>query len=170
MASFIEANSLSSITQLAGNPPRYPRNPTEQKRSSLVLYIARVPGSRGKWNFAISRFLLSNARLDVILTPMKPRLKNVTAEDVASSLFYLHLDLPGDNLLMETDDEDKDEYGDQVDTLIPTPRNSAISRKPIQQDSATQNPPNTEIPPPLPPRPDFDQRRGLKGLPLMLNP
>jgi len=43
-----QANSLSSITQLAGNPPRYPRNPTEQKRESLVLYIARVPGSRGK--------------------------------------------------------------------------------------------------------------------------
>lgn len=48
MALPLQANSLSSITQLAGNPPKYPRNPTEPKKESLVLYIARVPGSRGK--------------------------------------------------------------------------------------------------------------------------
>jgi hypothetical protein len=47
MAPQVEANSLSDITQLASNPPRYPRNPTEPKRQSLTLYIARVPGSRG---------------------------------------------------------------------------------------------------------------------------
>jgi hypothetical protein len=47
MAPHIEANSLSDITQLASNPPKYPRNPTEPRRASLTLYIARVPGSRG---------------------------------------------------------------------------------------------------------------------------
>ena len=47
MATAVEANSLSSITQLAANPPRYPRNPSQETRPSLVLYIARVPGSRG---------------------------------------------------------------------------------------------------------------------------
>jgi hypothetical protein len=44
----VEASSLSDITQLAGNPPKYPRNPTERKREPLTLYIARVPGSRGR--------------------------------------------------------------------------------------------------------------------------
>ncbi|KAA8566616.1 hypothetical protein EYC84_009161 [Monilinia fructicola] len=58
---FVEANSLSGLTQLAANPPKYPRNPTEQKRANLVLYIARVPGSN-----------------DIILTTLKPQLKNVT--------------------------------------------------------------------------------------------
>jgi hypothetical protein len=44
----IEANSLSDITQIASNPPKYPRNPTENQRQPLTLYIARVPGSSGK--------------------------------------------------------------------------------------------------------------------------
>jgi hypothetical protein len=48
MASYVEAYSLSDITQLASNPPKYPRNPTEQKRQPLTLYIARVPGSKGE--------------------------------------------------------------------------------------------------------------------------
>jgi hypothetical protein len=47
MAPHIEANSLSDITQLASNPPKYPRNPTEPRRVSLTLYIARVPGNKG---------------------------------------------------------------------------------------------------------------------------
>lgn len=43
----IEAKSLSSLTALAANPPSYPRNPTHVKHEPLVLYIARVPGSKG---------------------------------------------------------------------------------------------------------------------------
>ncbi|EDN97371.1 hypothetical protein SS1G_11896 [Sclerotinia sclerotiorum 1980 UF-70] len=82
---FVEANSLSGLNQLAGCPPKYPRNPTEQKRANLVLYIARVPGSN-----------------DIILTTLKPQLKNVTSEDIASSLYYLHLNSDEDvHLLSE---------------------------------------------------------------------
>lgn len=44
----VEARSLSSITAIASNPPAYPRNPTQQPLDPLVLYIVRVPGSRGK--------------------------------------------------------------------------------------------------------------------------
>ena len=44
----VEANSLSDILELAANPPKYPRNPTEKERQSLTLYIARVPGSKGR--------------------------------------------------------------------------------------------------------------------------
>ena len=43
----VEARSLSSVTTLASNPPAYPRNPTQEPCEPLVLYIVRVPGSRG---------------------------------------------------------------------------------------------------------------------------
>ncbi|KAF1963291.1 hypothetical protein CC80DRAFT_1957 [Byssothecium circinans] len=79
----IEAKSLSSLTALASNPPSYPRNPTHEKHEPLVLYIARVPGSR-----------------DVFLSPMKPREKVVTAEDIQNSLYYIHADHPEDERFM----------------------------------------------------------------------
>ena len=68
-----EASSLSSVTEIASNPPPRPDAPTAS-RQALVLYIARVPGSR-----------------DVFLTPIKPREKVVTAEDVQSSLYFVHI-------------------------------------------------------------------------------
>jgi hypothetical protein len=56
MAPHVEANSLSDITQLASNPPKYPLNPTEPRRESLTLYIARVPGSKGWFSPIYFRF------------------------------------------------------------------------------------------------------------------
>jgi hypothetical protein len=50
-------------------------------------------------------YIYLNRVLDVILTPMKPRRKNVTAEDVTSSLYYLHLDLPSDQIVVKNPDE-----------------------------------------------------------------
>ena len=44
----IEAQSISSLSHLLANPPRYPRNPTHPVHDPLVLYIVRVPGSKGK--------------------------------------------------------------------------------------------------------------------------
>lgn len=46
----IQANSLSEITALAENPPTYPRYTDSKSREPLVLYISRVPGSRGKFD------------------------------------------------------------------------------------------------------------------------
>lgn len=68
-----EASSLSSVTEIASDPPPRPDAPIAS-RQALVLYIARVPGSR-----------------DVFLTPIKPREKVVTAEDVQSSLYFVHI-------------------------------------------------------------------------------
>ncbi|EHA50123.1 hypothetical protein MGG_03481 [Pyricularia oryzae 70-15] len=84
MAQAVEARSLSRLNALAANPPQYPVNPTEQRQEPLILYISRVPGSR-----------------DVIFSPFKPQLKNVTGEDVANSLYYIHLDTPSDFDLQE---------------------------------------------------------------------
>ncbi|KAK5137190.1 hypothetical protein LTR08_000695 [Meristemomyces frigidus] len=70
----VEASSLSTITTIGASPPPHPGIPIESIGAPLVLYIARVPGSR-----------------DVFLTPMKPRDKVVSAEDVQSSLYYVHV-------------------------------------------------------------------------------
>ena len=75
MTSAVEAHSLSSITNVAANPPKHPVTSHDADAQSLTLYIARVPGMR-----------------DVFLTPLKPREKVVSAEDVQSSLYYVHVD------------------------------------------------------------------------------
>ncbi|CZT14622.1 uncharacterized protein RCC_00594 [Ramularia collo-cygni] len=83
MTNVVEASSLSAVTDIATNPPPHAHAPTHLPPLPLILYIARVPGSR-----------------DVFLTPMKPREKVVTAEDVQSSLYYVHVngDETGDKL------------------------------------------------------------------------
>ncbi|KAK0113693.1 hypothetical protein ONS95_013942 [Cadophora gregata] len=111
MAPQVEASSLSDITQLAGNPPKYPRNPTEAKREPLTLYIARVPGSR-----------------DIILTTLKPQLKNVTAEDVASSLYYLHLQTPEDAKFLE---DDANPVAGETTSFV----NKSLPRKPLPESA-----------------------------------
>ncbi|KAL2072239.1 hypothetical protein VTL71DRAFT_11582 [Oculimacula yallundae] len=110
MAPHVEANSLSDITQLAGNPPKYPRNPTESKKEPLTLYIARVPGSR-----------------DIILTTLKPQLKNVTAEDVASSLYYLHLKTADDARFLE----ESGGIAEETSSIV----NKPLPRKPLPESA-----------------------------------
>ncbi|KAH8819644.1 hypothetical protein F5884DRAFT_718179 [Xylogone sp. PMI_703] len=89
MAQPVEASSLSDITSIATNPPKYPINPTEQKRPPLTLYIVRVPGSS-----------------DFFLTPMKPQTKDVTAQDVLSSLYFFHLDTEDDARLLKVNENE----------------------------------------------------------------
>ncbi|KAK5114488.1 hypothetical protein LTR62_002423 [Meristemomyces frigidus] len=81
----VEATSLSAITSIASSPPRHPRESASGSRQPLVLYIARVPGSR-----------------DVFLTPLKPREKVVSAEDVRSSLYYVHIHGDADREVLQS--------------------------------------------------------------------
>ncbi|CAD0094850.1 unnamed protein product [Aureobasidium mustum] len=104
MASAIEARSLAVLTTIASDPPLYPRNPTQLPHAPLTLYIVRVPGSK-----------------DVFLTPLKPREKVVSAEDVQSSLYFLHIDIPEDDLV---------ELPEEI-PVLDTPALSTISRKPL---------------------------------------
>ncbi|KAK8205777.1 hypothetical protein IWZ01DRAFT_440051 [Phyllosticta capitalensis] len=162
MTGAIEAKSLSSLTTLASNPPRYPRNPTHEKHESVVLYIARVPGSRGEY---------------VFLSPMKPRQKVVTAQDVQSCLYYLHLDRPEDddlkkeatspgaNLSSPLEERPVNEQAPinrkplptppapPSTGLLPTPSNS-IRRKPLQSPALSVTTQMGNLPnlPNLPPR------------------
>ncbi|KAI0972818.1 hypothetical protein F4678DRAFT_427059 [Xylaria arbuscula] len=75
MSEHVEARSLATLNQLAANPPQYPTKPNEARQDPLTLYISRVPGTR-----------------DIILSTLKPQVKNVTAGDVASSLYYVHFE------------------------------------------------------------------------------
>ena len=96
MANPIQAGSLASVIDLADNPPDQPLH-SSTKLQQLTLYITRTPGSKGIC------FSLPNAKsrrlievLDVFLTTLKPQQKIVTAQDVQSSLYYMHLDRPED--------------------------------------------------------------------------
>ncbi|KAK0382677.1 hypothetical protein NLU13_6682 [Sarocladium strictum] len=111
----MEARSLSSLNSLAGNPPQYPVKPNEEKLDPLTLYILRVPGTR-----------------DVFLSPFKPQVKSVTAEDVASSLYYVHLRDP----LEETQHSQADENSRGRSSAQPS-----IHRKPLP---STARPPTPE--------------------------
>ncbi|KAM0719349.1 hypothetical protein Q7P37_005254 [Cladosporium fusiforme] len=113
----VEAGSLSSITPIASNPPAHPSAGSEFLTQPLTLYIARVPGSR-----------------DVFLTPMKPREKVVTAQDVQSSLYYVHFNTEHDAASLQT----------QTASSVNTDANELPS---IQEDSLRRKP----VPPPRSP-------------------
>ncbi|KAG6041516.1 hypothetical protein E4U41_003819 [Claviceps citrina] len=90
----MEARSLTALNQLAERPPQYPESPAHKRQESLTLYIARVPGTRGRFSHATH----------VFLSTLKPQERNVTGEDVASCLYYIHLDpLPFDPARPESD-------------------------------------------------------------------
>nr|POF27640.1 hypothetical protein CFP56_71449 [Quercus suber] len=119
-ASAIEARSLSSLVSIASRPPLDPAGPIPPPALPLVLYIARVPGSR-----------------DVFLTPLKPREKIVTAEDVQSSLYYVHIHCEDDHAALETTEppavetnaSDMFSTGHTDDHLTETPRPPLPARR-----------------------------------------
>ena len=106
----VEARSLSSLTTLFANPPRYPRNPSHAKLEPLVLYIVRVPGSRGKegnygfrWTELGQDGGLTIWRVDVFLSPLKPSTKaSISVEAINASLYYLHVVTPDDEIIRES--------------------------------------------------------------------
>lgn len=149
MAPTIEADSLSDLTSLASDPPLDPNLPVT--REPLVLYIARVPGSRGTTR--LIRFKASSLTLlDVFLTPLKPREKVVTAEDVQSSLYYLHVHGPTDERLLEgslSDDLESETGADVSPEPSPRPEFPPLKRKPLPPTSiAAADNPSTRLQPP----------------------
>ncbi|QUC23473.1 uncharacterized protein UV8b_07714 [Ustilaginoidea virens] len=120
----MEARSLSALNRLAANPPQYPEKPLNDRKDPLTLYFSRVPGTR-----------------DVILSPFRPQEKNVTGQDVNSSLYYAHLMLP----------EDLAAPGDE-NTWLSSPESAtlplSIPRKPVP-DAARPSTPES-LPSPCP--------------------
>ncbi|GAB7352636.1 hypothetical protein MBLNU459_g3006t2 [Dothideomycetes sp. NU459] len=114
MSSAVEARSLALLTTLASDPPLYPRNPTQAPNTRLVLYIVRVPGSK-----------------DVFLTPLKPREKVVSAQDVQSSLYYLHFDDPEHDNVLDTEVEDETRCATFSHSNLDYTEKAQVSRKPL---------------------------------------
>ncbi|KAF7190809.1 hypothetical protein HII31_07968 [Pseudocercospora fuligena] len=137
----VEATSLSTIQAIAINPPAHPKAPADVPRLPLVLYIARVPGSR-----------------DVFLTPIKPREKVVTAEDVQSSLYFIHVNDAGD---YEEPVRQLSSVNTNASHLIPVPestirRKPTLPRRPVQPNTPPypldDGPPNVGLSSPSPPK------------------
>ena len=133
----IEATSLQAVTQLAANPPLDPTGRLPPNTPALVLYIARVPGSR-----------------DVFLTPIKPREKVVTAGDVQSSLYYLHINGPED-------------YHDVDAPAPPVQRPTSVNTNSTSLPPTPPRPTGKKVPPPLPRR--RDAQPGAPNLPYPLD-
>ncbi|KAM0355165.1 hypothetical protein ACHAPU_001028 [Fusarium lateritium] len=138
----MEARSLTALNYLAGNPPQYPINPAQERQDPLTLYISRVPGTR-----------------DVILSPFKPQLKIVNAEDVANCLYYVHFEAPSiDPAGLPPRDEGHRSSSDDGSSI----RN--IKRKPVPGGARPLTPPTSEYLP-VPGCSDSNQdptrRRGL---------
>ncbi|KAF5666611.1 hypothetical protein FHETE_6110 [Fusarium heterosporum] len=138
----MEARSLTTLNNLAGNPPQYPINPAQERQDPLTLYISRVPGTR-----------------DVILSPFKPQLKIVSAEDVASCLYYVHFEAPSlEPAGLPPQDEGNRSSSDETSSI----RN--IKRKPVPGGARPLTPPTSEylpVPGYSDNKQDLPRRRGL---------
>ena len=124
MAGPILAGSLASVIDLADNPPKQPlHGSAEDLQQPLVLYIARVPGSHGiRFHLPVANSEGLMEVIDVFLTTMKPQQKVVTAQDVQSSLYYMHLDRPEDSQFLDPvgdssdNSDDEDGFGKPANT------------------------------------------------------
>jgi hypothetical protein len=128
MAIIMEATSLSSITNIACNPPASPaQGASDFPLQPLILYIARVPGSQ-----------------DVFLTTLKPREKVISAEDIQNSLYYVHVSRQED--LDKIDDEQSPVQVDSpVLSYAPVMQDGRIVRKPAPppRPMSTSGPPQS---------------------------
>ncbi|KAI1139630.1 hypothetical protein F5Y05DRAFT_379622 [Hypoxylon sp. FL0543] len=132
MDEYVEARSLASLNYLAANPPQYPKKPNEEKQDPITLYISRVPGTR-----------------DIILSTLKPQIKNVTAEDVASSLYYVHLNTPEDEALVPPHNQTRSSSSPRTSGESSRSGNQ-IHRKPVPGTSSlasSQADENVPLPP-----------------------
>ncbi|KAF3010817.1 hypothetical protein E8E13_008517 [Curvularia kusanoi] len=141
----VQAKSLSSLTALAANPPSYPRNPTHVKHEPLVLYIARVPGSK-----------------DVFLSPMKPREKVVTAEDITSSLYFVHVEHPEDVTLVSHPQFQDPDYPEQR-PVTPNRSSTPIIQRKAVPGTPTAAPARKPVAGTLAPITNFDSQQNVNA-------
>lgn len=85
----------------------------------------------------------ANLLIDIILSPFKPQVKNVTAEDVASSLYYVHLDAPEDELLVPPEQA----RGSSSPRSSSESRRTKIQRKPLPATANLSDLKDTKIDP-----------------------
>ncbi|KAF2772621.1 hypothetical protein EJ03DRAFT_266346 [Teratosphaeria nubilosa] len=123
MTTMVEADSLTSITNIATHPPQHAAIPPRSSGQPLVLYIARVPGSR-----------------DVFLTPIKPRDKVVSAYDIQSSLYYVHISSEDDHQILKPAKPEPSSANADACQLSTT--SNGIRRKPMLPQRPCQRSPH----------------------------
>lgn len=106
--------------------------------------------------------------LDIILTTLKPQLKNVTAEDVTASLYYIHLNTDDDARLLA------EESGELSSTPIPALQ-KPLPRKPLPESAKLSLDLSRPLPTDLVPSAPQPMRKPVAGASLhsnqtMLNP
>ena len=91
--------------------------------------------------------------IDVFLTTMKPQQKVVTASDVQSSLYYVHMDSVEDYKLLESQDsEEEDEPADDTAIYPPLSKQTSVRRKPLLSSRSLGMDDRPEHPPEIYPR------------------
>ena len=85
-----------------------------------------------------AKCVFQNPRLtnpvDVFLTTIKPQEKVVTASDVQSSLYYVHVDSPEDYKLLESSDSEEDEPVGDARSYPTLNKQTSVRRKPLAQN------------------------------------
>ena len=90
---------------------------------------------------------------DVFLTTMKPQQKVVTASDVQSSLYYVHVDSVEDYKLLESQDsEEEDEPADDTAIYPPLSKQTSVRRKPLLSSRSLGMDDRPQPPPEIYPR------------------
>ena len=72
--------------------------------------------------------------VDVFLTTIKPQEKVVTASDVQSSLYYVHVDSPEDYKLLESSDSEKDESVGNARSYPTLNKQTSVRRKSLPRN------------------------------------
>ena len=84
---------------------------------------------------------------DVFLTTIKPQEKVVTASDVQSSLYYVHVDSPEDYKLLESSDSEEDEPVEDARSYSTLNKQTSVRRKPLPQNPNPTLPDKPDPPP-----------------------
>jgi len=123
------------------------------------------------------QIIVADQNQDVFLTPLKPREKVVSAEDVQSSLYFLHIDIPEDHLVElpeETSILDTSTLSTISRKPLPTPPVSPAEGSPRQRSPAFDTKPQLGVPqrkpvrqsldlPDIPPRPPMRSPPSQQG-------
>ena len=84
---------------------------------------------------------------DVFLTTIKPQEKVVTASDVQSSLYYVHVDSPEDYKLLKVEDSEDDQSVDDTRLYPPLIEQKSVRRKAFSQSHSLAHGDRPEPPP-----------------------
>jgi hypothetical protein len=100
---------------------------------------------------------------DVFLSPMKPRDKVVTAEDIQSSLYFVHVELPEDANLIDPAAFQDPQHPYQHPGLASRPSGPVIQRKAVPNGATLTTTARKPVPNSLAPVTNFEDRQNVNA-------